>query len=87
MKTFNSLQLSLFAFLLFLCSNTLAQKNPVLSGIERVKMFEKHAEMKKDTTFTKLHWQYIGPENISGRCTDVEGISPRGNNYTIGWIG
>ena len=63
-----------------------AQKSAILSGKERVKIFQKHQELKKDTTFTNLHWQYIGPTNISGRCTDVEGVSPRGNNYVI-WVG
>ena len=33
-----------------------------------------------------MKWQYIGPTNISGRCTDVEAISPHGRNYTI-WVG
>jgi hypothetical protein len=86
MKTIKSVQLILLFALLLGFSFAYGQKKPVLSSKERVKMFEKHVEMKKDTTFTKLHWQYIGPENISGRCTDVEGISPRGNNYTI-WVG
>lgn len=63
-----------------------AQKKPVLKGEERLKMFEKQVELRKDTSFTHLHWQYVGPTNISGRCTDVEAISPRGNNYTI-WVG
>ena len=63
-----------------------AQKKPVLKGEQRLEMFEKHKALKSDTTFANLHWQYVGPSNISGRCTDVEGISPRGDNYTI-WVG
>lgn len=63
-----------------------AQKKPVLKGEQRLEMFEKHKALKSDTTFANLHWQYVGPTNISGRCTDVEGISPRGDNYTI-WVG
>ena len=42
--------------------------------------------MKAASPFKDLKWQYLGPENISGRCTDVEAISPRGGNYTI-WVG
>ena len=42
--------------------------------------------MKASSPFKDLKWQYIGPTNISGRCTDVEAVSPRGNNYTI-WVG
>ena len=71
--------------LIFSISFSFAQKKPVLSGKERVKMFEKQASLKEDTTYANLHWQYIGPTNISGRCTDIEGVSPRGNNYTI-WV-
>jgi photosystem II stability/assembly factor-like uncharacterized protein len=82
----NYLKLSILILFLAGQLSSFAQKKPILSGKERVKMFQQHATMRKDTTFTNLHWQYIGPENISGRCTDVEGVSPRGNNYTI-WVG
>jgi len=61
-------------------------KKPVLSGKERVKMFEKHRAMKAESPTRGLAWQYLGPTNISGRCTDVEAVSPRGTQYTI-WIG
>jgi photosystem II stability/assembly factor-like uncharacterized protein/tetratricopeptide (TPR) repeat protein len=49
-------------------------------------MFKKHTAMKAASPYKGLAWKYIGPTNISGRCTDVEGISPRGKQYTI-WIG
>jgi photosystem II stability/assembly factor-like uncharacterized protein len=61
-------------------------KSPVLSGKEKVALFAKQTEMKTNSPFKDLKWQYIGPENISGRCTDVEAMSPRGGNYTI-WVG
>jgi photosystem II stability/assembly factor-like uncharacterized protein len=61
-------------------------KEPVLSGKHRVKMFKDHTRMKSESKFKDLKWQYIGPTNISGRCTDVEAISPRGKQYTI-WVG
>lgn len=61
-------------------------KSPVLSGKEKIALFAKQAEMKAASPFKDLKWQYLGPENISGRCTDVEAISPRGGNYTI-WVG
>ena len=61
-------------------------KNPILSGKEKVALFAKQSEMKQTSPFKDLKWQFIGPTNISGRCTDVEAISPRGKNYTI-WIG
>ena len=61
-------------------------KSPVLSGKDKVALFSKQTEMKAASPFKDLKWQYIGPTNISGRCTDVEAISPRGRNYTI-WVG
>ncbi|MGM0666805.1 MAG: WD40/YVTN/BNR-like repeat-containing protein [Bacteroidota bacterium] len=61
-------------------------KQPVLAGKEKVKLFASHMAMKENSSFKDLHWQYIGPTNISGRCTDVEAVMPRGKSYTI-WIG
>ncbi len=86
MKLSNLISTLLVATLLFFGGKALGQKKPVLSGEERVEMFQKNQGLKTDTTLASLHWQYIGPTNISGRCTDVEGISPRGNNYII-WVG
>ncbi len=86
MNTFTSVKLSFIASILLCNLASFGQKKPVLSGEERVKLFQNQLELKSDTSFSKLHWQYVGPTNISGRCTDVEGISPRGDNYTI-WIG
>ncbi len=62
------------------------EKKPVTEATERVKMFSKQAEMASSSPFKDFHWQYIGPTNISGRCTDVEAISPRGKQYSI-WVG
>jgi hypothetical protein len=59
-------------------------KQPVLKGTERVKMFSAQAELRASSPYKDMHWQYIGPTNISGRCTEVEAISPRGGQYIIG---
>lgn len=61
-------------------------KSPVLSGKDKVALLAKQTEMKAASPFKDLKWQYIGPTNISGRCTDVEAVSPRGKSYTI-WVG
>ena len=61
-------------------------KSPIVSGKEKISLFAKQAEMKQTSPFKDLKWQFIGPTNISGRCTDVEAVSPHGSNYTI-WIG
>ena len=61
-------------------------KSPLLNGKDRVALFARQTEMKENSPFKNLKWQYIGPTNISGRCTDVEAVSPRGANYII-WVG
>jgi len=60
-------------------------KEPVLTGKAKLSMYETHEQMRDQSEFKALHWQYIGPTNISGRCTDVEALGPRGQNYTI-WV-
>ncbi|MDF1574572.1 MAG: hypothetical protein P1P86_05210 [Bacteroidales bacterium] len=60
-------------------------KAPVLSGREKLSMYQSHEEMRSSSSYGDLHWQFIGPTNISGRCTDVEAIGPKGQNYTI-WV-
>jgi photosystem II stability/assembly factor-like uncharacterized protein len=60
-------------------------KQPVLSGKEKLSMYQIHEEMRAGSDFGNLHWQFIGPTNISGRCTDVEAVGPKGKNYTI-WV-
>jgi len=49
----------------------------------RLKGFEKHQEMLKTSPFKALNWQYVGPKNVSGRCTDIAVITPRGKSYTV----
>lgn len=82
------MRLLIFAIVIIFASvNVMGQvKNPVLSGKEKVTMFGKQTEMLQNSPYKDLKWQYIGPTNISGRCTDVEAVMPRGENYTI-WVG
>lgn len=49
----------------------------------RLKWFDQHVEMKQSSKFKDLKWQHLGPTNVSGRCTDVAVVSPKGKNYTI----
>ena len=60
-------------------------KKPVLNGSEKLSMYEKHEQLRENSSYKDLKWQFIGPTNISGRCTDVEAIGPKGQNYTI-WV-
>lgn len=49
----------------------------------RLKGWEKHLEMKSASPFKDLLWQFLGPINVSGRCTSVVVLTPRGKTYTI----
>ncbi len=60
-------------------------KEPVLTGAAKMEMHETHEQMRDSSGYNDLHWQFIGPTNISGRCTDVEAVGPKGKNYTI-WV-
>jgi len=71
---------------LFLTCLTGQVKSPLLDGKERVALTEKVNSMEATSPYKEMKWQYIGPSNISGRCTDVEAVMPRGKSYTI-WVG
>jgi photosystem II stability/assembly factor-like uncharacterized protein len=58
-------------------------KNPVLDGKDRLQRFDKYTEMKSTSAFKELKWQFLGPANISGRCTDVAVVEPKGKSYTL----
>ena len=60
-------------------------KGPVFTGAEKLNMYASHEQMREVSPYGELPWQYLGPVNISGRCTDVEAVGPRGRNYTI-WV-
>ncbi|MEW5900481.1 MAG: hypothetical protein AB1715_03355 [Acidobacteriota bacterium] len=49
----------------------------------RLNGFEAFLEMAKNSPFSNLVWSHVGPTNISGRCTDVAVVGPKGKNYTI----
>jgi len=49
----------------------------------RLKWSDQHLEMKNNSKFKELKWQFLGPRNVSGRCTDVVVVAPKGKNYTM----
>lgn len=75
----------IFSFLFLAVSLAAQVKPPVLTGAEKLKMYETHEQMRESSPYDSLHWQLIGPTNISGRCTDVEAVGPKGQSYTI-WV-
>lgn len=56
------------------------QKTPAK---QRVEWYNNHVELKENSVFKNLPWQFIGPTNVSGRMNDVEVVTPKGENYTI----
>jgi photosystem II stability/assembly factor-like uncharacterized protein len=86
MKTKKLFPILLFGALILSGFGLQAQiKSPVESGKEKLLMYQSHEALRESSTFKDLHWQFIGPTNISGRCTDVEAVGPKGQNYTI-WV-
>lgn len=64
-------------------AKTTAAANPGTATDLRLKHFSVYQEMKAASAFKELKWQFLGPKNISGRCTDVAVVAPKGKNYTI----
>jgi len=59
------------------------KKSEVSDGDTRMNLFGKHLSLNESSAYKDLNWQFIGPTNISGRCTDVEVVAPKGENYII----
>jgi len=49
----------------------------------RLRGFDQHVEMKKNSKLKDLKWQFAGPTNVGGRCIDVAVVPPKGKNYTM----
>jgi len=50
---------------------------------QRLQWYDQHLEMKKTSKVKDLKWQFLGPVNVSGRCTDIAVVAPKGKNYTM----
>ena len=78
--------ISVYCTLILISGSLLSQvKSPLTDGKEKVNLITEQGEMAKSSPFKNMKWQYLGPTNISGRCTDVEAVVPHGKNFTI-WI-
>lgn len=51
------------------------------NGTLRVNAFHKQSAMIESSPYKKLQWRNVGPDNVSGRCTDVWGI--KGDTNTM----
>jgi len=79
----SSFILLIFGYLLF--TSQVYSQNPksLTNGNERLAQFELYKQMAESSQYKDLEWQFVGPLNVSGRCTDVEVVAPKGKNYTI----
>ena len=48
-------------------------------GTDRIAAFNQHQAAINASAYKKLQWRNVGPDNISGRCTDVWGITGNKN--------
>ncbi len=80
----NKIRMAVLTALLFVFNIAYAQ-NVIQStpAEQRMKMYENHIKLVKESPFGSFKWQFLGPTNISGRMTDVAVVTPRGKNYTI----
>lgn len=72
---------------IFIYQNTFAQvnNNRASTGIERKNAFKKHTDLIKKSSYNNLNWRLLGPDNTSGRCTDVWGIEGNKNIMYAGF--
>jgi photosystem II stability/assembly factor-like uncharacterized protein len=80
MRFFERHALLPIAWLLHFTLPLSAQVKPS-TGAERMKSFQAHQALQRTTPFKSLAWRNVGPDNISGRCTEVAGLS--GNRNVI----
>jgi photosystem II stability/assembly factor-like uncharacterized protein len=52
-------------------------------GAYRLQGFDRHKALAEASPYKELRWQFLGPKNVSGRCTDVAVLTPRGRSYVI----
>ena len=73
MKQILAIMVFLFASFIF---NIDAQ---VTTGSQKLAAFAKQKSMLLQSPYKNLHWRLIGPDNRSGRCTDVTGVTGNPN--------
>ena len=49
----------------------------------RLEWWNEHLAMEEGSAFADLKWHHLGPTNTSGRVTDVDLTSPRGETYVM----
>lgn len=78
--------LSGFIIVLVLCTindnlnaqNFVTNQRPS-NGTARIEAFKQHQSLLKTAAYKNLQWRNVGPDFVSGRCTDAWGISGNKN--------
>jgi photosystem II stability/assembly factor-like uncharacterized protein len=70
--------------LLLLPLSLFAQQNIPTTGAQKLAAFEEQKQLLQKSPFKNLEWRLIGPDNRSGRCTEVAGIT---GNHNIMYAG
>ncbi len=73
--------IKLLLFLPCFCQIAIAQNPAPTTGKQKLAAFAQQKKMLQASPYKDLKWRLSGPDNRSGRCTDVEGI--RGNPNII----
>jgi photosystem II stability/assembly factor-like uncharacterized protein len=74
-----SVVLTLLLILPLQAQNVIEKTDPE----SHLKWFSQYKDMQKSSPFKDQTWWHIGPTNVSGRCTDIAALGPKGENYTI----
>ncbi|MGH2553555.1 MAG: WD40/YVTN/BNR-like repeat-containing protein, partial [Chitinophagaceae bacterium] len=61
-----------------------AQNKTFTTGSQKLAAFAKQKQLLEQSPFKNLEWRLIGPDNRSGRCTDVAGIT---GNHPVMYAG
>jgi len=82
----NQNRVFVFVFILFFAISYSGYSQKIIQKTlaeQRVQWYQDHIVLKENSIFKNLGWQFVGPTNVSGRMSDVEVVSPKGENYTI----
>ncbi len=71
--TFSIVLILTLAFEKMTAQNFVSNQRPS-SGTKRLNAWKQHQSLLATSPYKALQWRNVGPDNISGRCTDVWGI-------------
>ena len=64
----------IFLFASLAVSAQVVNNNRASTGTARLTAFQQHNALTSASAYKNMSWRLVGPDNISGRCTDVWGI-------------